>query len=121
MNTLSRRVTSVLAAVSVLTLLGSGTAYAGRPGSALFQQSTPGTYTWTVPKGAMRLEDLPTPTSQQLERHRLRFGPECVDLAAEKRDAPTLRADGKSIPEIARLLRITERAVKTRLRAGATL
>jgi hypothetical protein len=77
--------------------------------------------TWTIPKGAMRLEDLPAPTSEQLERHRLRFGPECVDLAHEKRDARTLRADGKSIPEIARLLRISERAVKTRLRAGESI
>jgi DNA-binding NarL/FixJ family response regulator len=77
--------------------------------------------TWTIPKGAMRLEDLPAPTSEQLERHRLRFGPECVDLAHEKRDARTLRADGKSIPAIARLLRISERAVETRLRAGESI
>jgi hypothetical protein len=55
MNTLSRRVTSVLAAVSVLTLLGSGTALAGRPGVPLFQQTTPGTYTWNVPKGVKRV------------------------------------------------------------------
>jgi hypothetical protein len=55
MTTSIKRLPSILALVCVMTLLGSGTALAGRPGSALFQQSAPGTYTWTVPKGVKRV------------------------------------------------------------------
>jgi hypothetical protein len=55
MNTTIRRLGSVFATVALMTMLGSGTAFAGRPSAALYQQSTPGTYTWTVPKGVRRV------------------------------------------------------------------
>jgi Sigma-70, region 4 len=60
-----------------------------------------------------------TPPDESLKRHRLAFGPDCVEIAAETRSATELRADGLSVKEIARVHGITERAVKARLAAAA--
>jgi hypothetical protein len=43
------------AAVAAVALLVAAPAGAGRPGSALYTQTTPGTYTWTVPNGVKRV------------------------------------------------------------------
>ena len=81
MNTRNGRRTALVAIVSVMTLLGSGTAYAGRPGSALFQQSTPGTYTWTVPKGLIRPGESPLSAAER------EFAEETSNLAYYERRA----------------------------------
>lgn len=55
MHTRTRRIFGILGVISALTMLGTGTASAARPSGTLFQQATPGTYTWTVPKGVRRV------------------------------------------------------------------
>jgi hypothetical protein len=51
MNVRIGRVLGMLAIVSGLAVIGAASASAGQPGTILFQEGTPGTYTWTVPKG----------------------------------------------------------------------
>jgi hypothetical protein len=43
------------AACAAAVLVAAGSAAAGKPGGALFSENTPGTYTWTVPKGVKQV------------------------------------------------------------------
>ena len=59
------------------------------------------------------------PTDEQLKRHRLLYGPDCVEIEQEKRSATELREDGLSVREIARVPGISERSAKARLGLAA--
>lgn len=55
------------------------------------------------------------PTPAALERHRVKFGPDCVELPDEKRSVVELRESGLSIAEIIRVSGLSEKRVRAQL------